>query len=156
MESRPFYNETINNTENYLTGNSYSSYADQRVTFWGITKQIFNCERQDSPTKASERIVITEIFIYCMSGSLQISAILHFFIVGILCICLGLCGIFLADKIGHGYLWAIILTSVIGGLMLIVLMSLATQPTSAAPLSFKVCNKTFIVYPKRNGLSGIW
>lgn len=52
--------------------------------------------------------------------------------------CLGLCGIFLVDKIAHGYLWAIILTSAIGGLMLVILMSIATQPTSNAQLSFKV------------------
>lgn len=65
VESRPFYNETITNTDLYSTEESYPSYADERVTFWSIIKQIFNCGRRSAPSKASEKIVITEIFIYC-------------------------------------------------------------------------------------------
>lgn len=65
IESRPFYNEAITNTELYSTEDSYPSYDGQRVTLWGIIKQVFNCARQNTPTKTSERIVIAEIFVYC-------------------------------------------------------------------------------------------
>lgn len=58
---------------------------------------------------------------------------------GILCLLLGLCGIYLVEPIFHGRLWAIITTSVVGGLLVVVLMAMATQPTSKAELSFKVC-----------------
>ncbi|KAJ8966976.1 hypothetical protein NQ314_003199 [Rhamnusium bicolor] len=90
-------------------------------TTGSVIGQIFNCGRYKNPTKISEMIVTIEIFIYC-----------------IMCIFIGLCAIYLKTPITNGEIWAIVLTSVVILITVILIMSLVTQPTSNKELSFKV------------------
>lgn len=69
------------------------------------------------------------------------------YVIGITCILLGLCAIYLRDEIGAGKIWAIVLTALTVFVAVILIMSLVTQPTSKKELSFKVCNMC-ILYPE--------
>ncbi|VEN53805.1 unnamed protein product [Callosobruchus maculatus] len=87
----------------------------------GIIGQIFNCGRRSQPTKLSEKIATVDLLVYC-----------------VMCICIGLCAIYLKEPISNGEVWAISLTSLAVFLAVVVIMSLVTQPTSRKELSFKV------------------
>ena len=57
---------------------------------------------------------------------------------------------FLVDEIQLGKIYAIVLTSIVGFLMIIILMSLSVQPKSNAVLSFMVITDIcFILFMKR-------
>lgn len=55
-----------------------------------------------------------------------------------MCLLIGLCAKFLKTQIGDGELWAIVLSAVIVAITVLVVLSIAVQPTSHRELSFKV------------------
>lgn len=57
---------------------------------------------------------------------------------GILCVGIGLSIIYMGSYVLNGEIWAIVVSSVIVGLTVIILISLMTQPQSRKELSFKV------------------
>ncbi|KAG5878362.1 hypothetical protein JTB14_008722 [Gonioctena quinquepunctata] len=102
------------NDENELL--SYDSSDDSSVI-----GQIFNCGRYKNPTKISESIVAVEVLLYCLT-----------------CFCIGLCILCWNSNIINGDMWAISVTSVCVLIAVLLVMSMATQPTSKKELSFKV------------------
>ncbi|CAG9760634.1 unnamed protein product [Ceutorhynchus assimilis] len=83
-------------------------------------KYLINCTITE-PNRITENIVAIEIFVYC-----------------ILCTAIGLCAIYLKTYLANGETWAIVTTSIVVGLTILVLLSLMTQPKSRKQLSFKV------------------
>ncbi|KAF2882610.1 hypothetical protein ILUMI_23578 [Ignelater luminosus] len=94
---------------------------DETVTFCGLIKQIFNFQRLQYPTKTSQMLVTIDVCIFAL-----------------LSLILGLCVMYLIDEIKHARIWAIVLVSIIGLFMILVLMSITTQPNSKKEVRFKV------------------
>lgn len=57
---------------------------------------------------------------------------------GILSTLLGLCAVFWERDLADLSPWALSVTSVIGGILVLILLSVSLQPTSSKPLPFKV------------------
>ncbi|XP_023310123.1 high affinity cationic amino acid transporter 1 isoform X2 [Anoplophora glabripennis] len=111
-------NKTYNNSEDATTSDEQELLHPPGGS---VLAQIFNCGRYKNPTKTSETIVAFEVFIYC-----------------IICVLMGLCAIYLRDYIGNGEIWAIVITSIVVFIAVVIIMSIVTQPTSNKELSFKV------------------
>lgn len=62
----------------------------------------------------------------------------YYFHAGILSTLLGLCVVFWERDLADLNPWALSVTSVIGGILVLILLSVSLQPTSSKPLSFKV------------------
>lgn len=114
---------------------------DERVTFCGIIKQIFNFQRLQYPTKTSQMLVTIEVCIYGKDINILFKIVFflhHCIFTAFLCLTLGLCVMYLKDEIKHARVWAIVLVSIVGLLMILVIMSITTQPNSKKEVRFKV------------------
>lgn len=65
-----------------------------------------------------------------------------------MCILIGICAKYLKNPLSNGEEWAISLTSITVCLAVLLIISVATQPTSQTPLNFKVIRKiiTYFIY----------
>lgn len=106
------FNDT-NNDDSYLVEDDKSNSR--------IVAQIFNCGRHSNPTKVSQNIVAFNITLYCIA-----------------CVAVGVCAIYMKDPIIEGQTWALVLVSFVIFLAAILIISVATQPSSKRDLSFKV------------------
>ncbi|KAK5644990.1 hypothetical protein RI129_006290 [Pyrocoelia pectoralis] len=111
----------INNDSLLHTTSTDLLASNEKVSFCSLLKQTFNLRMLQLPTKVSHTVVTIQIYIFV-----------------ILSVCLWLCTIYLENHIKNAEAWAIILISIIGLLMILSIMSIATQPNSQAILNFKV------------------
>ncbi|PNF36650.1 High affinity cationic amino acid transporter 1 [Cryptotermes secundus] len=91
------------------------------VTFGTVSRQLFNPFRKKHPTFLSSSVVTVEVLVF-----------------GILSTLLGLCVVFWERDLADLNPWALSVTSVIGGILVLILLSVSLQPPSSKPLSFKV------------------
>ncbi|XP_034241850.1 high affinity cationic amino acid transporter 1-like isoform X2 [Thrips palmi] len=92
-----------------------------KPTFSRLLAQTFNPQGLKTPTPVTSRLVSIEVLLFCG-----------------LCVALGLCLVNMESQLMYGHWGPLALVCIISSLLLIIVLSMALQPSSRRELAFKV------------------